>query len=434
MVNRAIRSVVIRHSLCLKSLSLGETMKRLLRILALLLAMAMVAAACGSSDDDAGSDDSSADSDNAGSESDDSDSDDANSDDDEAMEDDADSDDEAMEDDGAAMTEGGKIAVLLPDSASSARWENDDRRFLTAAFVDAGMVEGEDFTISNAEGDAATMQTQAEAALTDGATVILMVPLDAGSGAAIIDAAHAAGAVVIDYDRLTTEGDGADYYVSFDNVAVGNKMGESMTEALADFDGVPNVMILDGGPTDNNATLFGNGYMEFAQPKFDAGEWNLVDRQAVDGWDNQEAQNIAEQILTAANNEVDAVIVANDGMAGGVISALTNVGLNGIPVTGQDASAGGLQNILKGDQYMTVYKPIKAEAEAAAALALALVNGEEPSGVDATVNNGTSDVPSILLVPVSVTIDNIEETVIADGFRTIEEICVDDAASAAICG
>ncbi|MEM9131370.1 MAG: substrate-binding domain-containing protein [Actinomycetota bacterium] len=395
-------------------------MKKLMRLLALLFAFALVAAACGGDSDDSADteDDTSASASETGGD------------------DDASASASEPADDGDEGTEaagGGKIAVLLPDSASSARWENDDRRFLTEAFTAAGLVEGEDFTISNAEGDAATMQTQAEAALTDGATVLLMVPLDSGSGAAIIDTARAAGAVVIDYDRLTTEGDGADYYVSFDNVAVGRAMGESMAEALADFDGVPNVVVLDGGPTDNNATLFGNGYMEIAQPKFDSGEWNLVDRQAVDGWDNQEAQNIAEQILTAANNEVDAVIVANDGMAGGVISALTAVELNGIPVTGQDASAGGIQNIVKGDQYMTVYKAIKAEADAAAELALILRDGGTPDNATATVNNGTTDVPSVLLTPVAVTVDNINDTVIADGFRTVEEICVGDAAETEFC-
>ena len=185
---------------------------------------------------------------------------------------------------------------------------------------------------------------------------------------------------VIDYDRLTVEGDGADYYVSFDNVAVGTLMGESMVEALADFDGVPNVVVLDGGPTDNNATLFGNGYMGAVQEKFDSGEWNLVDRQAVPDWDNVQAQTIMEQILTAAGNEVDGVIVANDGMAGGVIAALQAQGINGIPVTGQDATVGGIQNILLGDQYMTVYKAVKAEAFAAAELALALRAGESSSG------------------------------------------------------
>ena len=323
----------------------------------------------------------------------------------------------------------GKIAVLLPDSASSSRWENDDRRFFEQAFADAGL-SGDDYTILNAEGDAAQQQTQAEQAITNGATVILMVNLDSGSGAAIIDNAHQNGVKVIDYDRLTVEGPGADYYVSFDNVAVGRLMGEAMTEALADFNGTPNVVVLDGGPTDNNATLFHNGYMGVIQPKFDSGEWNLVDDQAVPDWDNVQAQTIFEQILTASGNKVDGVVVANDGMAGGVISALKAQGLNGIPVTGQDATVGGIQNILTGDQYMTVYKAIKAEAGAAADLAVALRNGETPSGVDAAVNNGTNDVPSKLLVPVTVTRDNIAETVIADGFRTIEEVCTGDVAAA----
>jgi D-xylose transport system substrate-binding protein len=380
-------------------------MKRYLRLLSLLFASLLILAACGDSDDNSSDTTAAGSGDTTG----------------------------GGDDDGGGDGEIGRIAVLLPDSASSARWENDDRRFLKESFEAAGLVEGEGFTISNAEGDAATMQTQAEAALTDGATVLLMVPLDAGSGAAIIDAAHAADAKVIDYDRLTTEGDGADYYVSFDNEAVGEAMGTSMAEALADFDGVPNVVVLDGGPTDNNATLFGNGYMSVAQPKFDDGEWNLVDRQAVDGWDNQEAQSIMEQILTAANNEVDAVIVANDGMAGGAISALTNVDLNGIPVTGQDASVGGMQNIVKGDQFMTVYKAIKAEAEAAASLAIELAKGEAPTAATGSVNNGTNDIPSVLLVPVPVTVDNITDTVIADGFRTVEEICVDDAADTDFC-
>ena len=277
------------------------------------------------------------------------------------------------------------------------------------------------------------MQTQAEQAITDGATVLLMVNLDSGSGAAIIDNARSQGVQVIDYDRLTVEGPGADYYVSFDNVAVGTLMGESMVEALADFDGVPNVVVLDGGPTDNNATLFGNGYIGVVQEKFDSGDWNLVDRQAVPDWDNVQAQTIMEQILTAAGNDVDGVIVANDGMAGGVIAALQAQGINGIPVTGQDATVGGIQNILVGDQYMTVYKAVKAEAFAAADLAIALLTGADPVGVNSTVNNGTTDVPSVLLVPVATTAGNIQETVIADGFRTNEEICVGALESTDFC-
>jgi len=326
----------------------------------------------------------------------------------------------------------GKIAVLLPDSASSARWENDDRRFFEQAFADAGLTSN-DFLILNAEGDAATQQTQAEQAITDGATVLVMVNLDSGSAAAIIDNAHSQGVKVIDYDRLTIEGPGADYYVSFDNVAVGRLMGESMITALDGFSGTPNLVVLDGGPTDNNATLFGNGYMGAVQAKFDSGAWNLVDRQAVPDWDNVQAQTIFEQILTANGNNVDGVIVANDGMAGGVIAALQAQGINGIPVTGQDATVGGIQNILVGDQYMTVYKAIKAEAFAAADLAVSLRNGDTPSGADAAVNNGTTDVPSVLLVPVTVTDANINETVIADGFRSVEEICVGNIADTEFC-
>ncbi|MFV1990293.1 MAG: sugar ABC transporter substrate-binding protein [Acidimicrobiales bacterium] len=371
-------------------------MRRWFRLIAVLLALVVVAAACG---------DSSGDGDGASTTS------------------------EAASGGGEG---GGKIAVLLPDSASSARWENDDRRFFEEAFADAGL-SSDEYIISNAEGDAATMQTQAEQAITDGATVLLMVNLDSGSGAAIIDNARSQGVAVIDYDRLTIEGPGADYYVSFDNVAVGATMGAAMEAALADFDGVPNVMILDGGPTDNNATLFAEGYMGFAQPHFDDGSWNLVDRQAVPDWDNTQAQVLAEQILTAAGNEVDAAIVANDGMAGGVIAALAAQGINGIPVTGQDATVGGVQNILLGDQLMTVYKAIKAEAFAAADLAVALSRGEEPSGVTGAVNNGTNDVPSVLLVPVETNASNINETVIADGFRTAEEICVGDVAASDFC-
>ena len=318
----------------------------------------------------------------------------------------------------------GSIAVLLPDSASSARWEADDRRFFEQAFDAAGV----EYTISNAEGDAQTQITQAEQAITNGARVILLVNLDSGSGAAIIELARASGVAVIDYDRLTIEGPGADFYVSFDNESVGRLQGEGLVAAVeaAGLEN-PNVAVLNGSPTDNNATLFANGYRGVIDPLFDSGDWTLVDAQSVPDWDNQQALVIFEQILTAAGGEVDAAIAANDGLAGAVIAALENQGLPYIPVTGQDATVGGIQNILAGRQSMTVYKAIKAEAEAAAALAVAILNGEDTSAMaTGAVNNGTNDVPSVLLVPVSVTADNIAETVIADGFRTWEEICVGD--------
>ncbi|MFQ3657782.1 MAG: substrate-binding domain-containing protein [Anaerolineae bacterium] len=324
------------------------------------------------------------------------------------------------------MPVSGSIAVLLPDSASSARWEADDRRFLAAAFEAAGV----EYTIVNAEGDPTTQITQAEQAITNGAKVILMVNLDSGSGAAIIELARAAGVAIIDYDRLTIEGPGADFYVSFNNEAVGRLQGEGLVAAVEAAGLVnPRVAVLNGSPTDNNATLFANGYNSVIRPKFESGEWILVDDQSVPGWDNQQALVIFEQMLTAAGGDIDAAIAANDGLAGAVIAALENQGLPYIPVTGQDATVGGIQNILAGKQSMTVYKAIKAQAEAAAALAIALLRGEDVSGfVDGVTFNGTNDIPSILLTPVAVTKDNIAETVIADGFRTWEEICVGEFA------
>jgi D-xylose transport system substrate-binding protein len=325
---------------------------------------------------------------------------------------------------GGSMAEG-SIAVLLPDSASSARWENDDRRFLAAAFDAAGV----DYTIVNAEGDAATQLTQAEQAITNGAKVILMVNLDSGSGAAIIELARANDVRIIDYDRLTIEGPGADFYVSFDNESVGRLQGEGLVAAVeaAGLESPVRVAVLNGSPTDNNATLFANGYNSVITPLFDSGAWVQVDNQSVPDWDNQQALVIFEQILSAAGGDIDAAVAANDGLAGAVIAALENQGLPYIPVTGQDATVGGIQNILAGKQSMTVYKAIKAQAEAAAALAIALLNGEDVSMMaTGAVNNGTNDIPSVLLVPVSVTSANIKETVIADGFRTWEEICVGD--------
>ncbi len=322
----------------------------------------------------------------------------------------------------------GSIWVLLPDSASSARWETDDRRFFEQAFEAAGV----DYNIVNAEGDARTQQTQAEQAITAGAKVILLVNLDSGSGAAIIAAARDAGVAVVDYDRLTVEGPGADVYVSFDNVQVGKTMGDVLEPLIDAQEGTPQVVLLNGGPTDNNSTLFREGYFGVADPHFQDGSWDLVDDQWVPDWDNQQALVIFEQILTAADNNVTAVFAANDGLANAVISAFKSAGISpaeqDIPISGQDATVGGIQNILAGDQAMSVYKPIKAEVDAAAAAAIALLKGEDlteqTGGV--TLNNGTNDIPFVALIPIGVIKDNIAETVIADGFRTWDELCVGD--------
>jgi D-xylose transport system substrate-binding protein len=343
-----------------------------------------------------------------------------------------DDDEEAGEATATETAEGapeGSIWVLLPDSASSDRWEKDDRRFFEQAFE----AEGVDYNIVNAEGDANTQLQQAEQAINADAKVILLVNLSSESGATIIETAREADVKVVDYDRLTAAGAGADVYVSFDNVAVGQTMADTVGPVIDDLDAEkPKVVMMNGGPTDNNSKLFKQGYNEtgdFAvSKKVDAGEWELVADQDVPDWDNQQALTLFEQILVAEDNQVDAVFAANDGIAGAVISALKSAGQDPIPVSGQDATASGIQNILAGWQTMTVYKPIKAEADAAAAAAIALLKGEDVAELEGdwknlTINNGETDLPYIALTPIAVTKDNIADTVIEDGFRTWEEIC-----------
>jgi len=323
----------------------------------------------------------------------------------------------------ASDAKAGKIAVLLPDSKSSVRWETVDRPFLKAAFDEAG-VESE---IQNAEGDKSTQQQQAEQAITNGAKVLLLVNLDSGSGAAIASNAKSQGVKVIDYDRLTLKGD-SDYYVSFDNEEVGRLQGQGLVDCLEGTN-KPAVAVLNGSPTDNNATLFKNGYDSVINPKFESGEWTEVADQSVPDWDNQKALTIFEQMLQKASNKIDGVLAANDGLANAAISALKQRKLKQIPVTGQDATLQGIQNIVNGDQCMTVYKAIKKEADAAAELAIALARGEEPTGVTGSVNNENRDVPAVLLKPVAVTKDNIKEYIGEPDFPKQAEICAGKLAS-----
>jgi D-xylose transport system substrate-binding protein len=341
----------------------------------------------------------------------------------------------------------GSIWVLLPDSASSPRWESDDRRYFEQHFTEADV----EHTIVNAEGDAAQQQAQAEQAIADGASVILLVSIDTGSGATIIDMAKDAGVQVVEYDRFNTGGSGGAAYVSFDNVAVGAAMAEVLEPTIDELDvDTPRVVMLNGGEEDNNSFLFRQGYAETVEARVEAGDWELVADQHVPGWDNQEAQTIMEQILTDANNDVDAVFAANDGLGNSAINALEAAGVEGAPVSGQDATVAGIQNILLGKQTMTVYKPIEAEAAVAAAVALALRNGEDITAVEsdfefeligiqaedgqpADAPEGDGVVPYFALVPIAVTVDNIQDTVIADGFRTIEEVCTGDTAQTDFC-
>jgi D-xylose transport system substrate-binding protein len=341
----------------------------------------------------------------------------------------------------------GSIWVLLPDSASSPRWESDDRRFFERAFSEAGV----DFNIVNAENDPAQQQSQAEQAIADGASVILLVSIDTGSGATIIDMAKDADVQVVEYDRFNTGGSGGAAYVSFDNVRVGATMAEILEPEIDALDvDKPRVVMLNGGEEDNNSFLFRQGYAETVEERVDAGDWELVADQHVPGWDNQQAQTIMEQILTDANNNVDAVFAANDGLANSAINALEAAGIERAPVSGQDATVAGIQNILLGKQTMTVYKPIESEAEVAAAVALALRSGEDITNVEADAEfeligikaedgqpteepEGEGVVPYFALTPIGVTADNLEDTVIADGFRTVEEVCRGEVAQTDFC-
>ncbi|MDH3683452.1 MAG: substrate-binding domain-containing protein [Acidimicrobiia bacterium] len=350
---------------------------------------------------------------------------------------------------GEAAAGEGSIWVLLPDSATSDRWEKDDRRFFKEGFEAAGLTEGTDFSIVNAEGDATVQISQAEQAIGDGASVIVLTSNDSGSGATIIDLAREAGVAVVEYDRFNTEGSaGGDVYVSFDNVRVGATMAEVLEPAI-DGLGVdtPNVVMLNGGEADNNAFLFRDGYAETVEARVAAGDWALVDDQFVPDWDNAEALAIFDQILVGAGNEVDAVFAANDGLAGSVIAALENAGLDPttVPVSGQDATQAGIQNVLLGKQTMSVYKPIRSEAAAGVQAALALRAGEDVAaltgdftiiginadGTPADSPTGDGVVPYIALVPIAVTVDNVADTVIADGFRTVEELCTPEVAEVA---
>ncbi|MBK9178637.1 MAG: substrate-binding domain-containing protein [Acidimicrobiales bacterium] len=386
-------------------------------LVVLLAAFSLVAAACGDDDDDTGATDTTA----------------------------ATGGTETTIARAAACGEG-NIWVLLPDTATSDRWEKDDRVYFGEAFDAAGLSEGDDYTIVNAEGDPAVQQSQAEQAIADGASVIVLTSNDSGSGASIIDLAKSEGVQVVEYDRLNTEGQGGDVYVSFDNVAVGQRMAEVLEPTIDEL-GLeqPRVVMLNGGPEDNNSQLFRQGYAETVEARADAGDWTIVADEFVPGWDNQDAQRIMEQILVDSQNGVDAVFAANDGLANSVVNALEAAGLDAttIPLSGQDATQAGIQNILLGKQTMTVYKPIRAEADVAAAAALALRNCEDVTAVEGdftnlVINNesgnpvdepaGGNNIPYLALTPIAVTADNIEETVIADGFRTWEEVCTGDVA------
>jgi D-xylose transport system substrate-binding protein len=319
----------------------------------------------------------------------------------------------------------GKIAVLLPDSKSSPRWETADRVFFEKTFQAAGLTPDQ-YIISNAEGDPAVQRSQADQAITDGAKVLLLVNLDNGSGAAIIDAAKAQGVSVIDYDRLTVGGK-ADYYVSGDATAAGKLQGQGIVDDLKGAT-KPQIALLDGAPTDSFATDLAKGYNGVLDPLFASGEFVKVDQQAVKDWDGATALTIFEQMLTAANNKIDAVVAANDTIANAVVSGLKASNLPMIPLSGLDGTIPALQHIIAGEQSFTVYFSYGTQATLAGNLAVELLKGQAPTGITTSVDNEGVKVPAMMIDPITVRKDNIAETVIADKLITWKDICVGEYA------
>ena len=320
----------------------------------------------------------------------------------------------------------GNVTVILPDTVSSTRYVEFDAPYLKDAFAAAGL-SSSDYTVENALGSDATQLSMAQSAITKGATVLVVDPLDSGVGAHIESVAKAAGVAVIDYDRLTLGGSRA-YYVSFNNVLVGTLLGQGLVSCVAAW-GVkdPQVTVMRGAPTDNNATLFADGYDAVLKPLFDSGKWKDVSNPA-GTWTPDVAVSEFTQTFTAHKN-INAALIPNDENGAPIIHYLQGQGIKArtFPTTGQDATLTGLDNVLAGYQCGTVYKPIYEEAQAAAALAIfvrdkvtpptTLVNGQ-------TLDSTTKvEVPSTLLKPEWVTTANMNATVIADKFVPASQLC-----------
>lgn len=325
----------------------------------------------------------------------------------------------------AAGGKTGDIALLLPET-KTARYEAHDRPEFEAKMKE--LCSGCKVLYSNADQDTAKQQQQADAALTQGAKVLVLDPVDGKAAETIVAKAKAQNVPVVSYDRLVSGP--ADVYVSFQNEQVGKLQGQALLKGLAaaGAGAKPTIVMINGSPTDPNAAQFKKGAHSALDGKVTIGaEYDTPD------WSNDKAQQEMQAAITKlGKGKIDGVYAANDGTAGGAIAAMKSGGFTKIPpVTGQDAEAAGIQRILTGDQYMTVYKATKAETAAAAQAAYDLLQGKKPTGATATTNNGTADIPSILLPPVAVTKANIKSTVIADGFWKPADVCT--GAAAAVC-
>jgi D-xylose transport system substrate-binding protein len=325
---------------------------------------------------------------------------------------------------------GGSIALLLPES-QTARYEAADKPFFEKKFKE--LCPNVDIVYSNANQVAADQQQQAEAAIARGVKVMVLDPVDGDAAGAIVKNAKTKSIPVISYDRLIKGGSSPDYYISFDNEGVGKLQAQALLDKLTSS-GVakPKITMINGSPTDNNATLFKTG----AHSVFD-GKVTVVKEDAAANWKPEEAQQLMEQFISAVGKDgFDGAYQANDGTSGGAIAAMKAAGIDPTkrPTVGQDAELAAIQRILAGEQYATIYKRIQPEAEKTAELACALFKGTKPADgvVNGKVNNGTGDVPSVLLVPVAVSLagggvtQSVADTVVKDKFYgpdTVAQIC-----------
>lgn len=319
------------------------------------------------------------------------------------------------------------VGILLPESDSSARYEAYDRPLLEKEIRQA--IPGVTIQYANANNDADAQQNQAEAALMQGACILVVDPQDGDKAAVIVQRAKASQVPVIAYDRLIQDPDTA-FYVSFDNVRVGELQGQYIVDQFRKgaFGLKPgaNLAMLNGAQTDHNALQFREGALKALQPLINSKQINLVFDQYTPNWDSARAQSSMEGILTQQQNNVQIAYAANDGLANTVIAALRAQNLEGrVLVTGQDATVTGIQNILTGDQAMTVYKPIAKQAQVTAQLVAALSNGTNPRSL---VNGQTAletggQLATVLLDPIAVDQSNVQQTVIADGYLTRKQIC-----------
>ena len=325
-----------------------------------------------------------------------------------------------------STTANNKVGILLPDTASSPRWVSADPNELASQCTKFNL----DCKIYNANGVDATQEQQAQQLISWGAGVILEVDLDASSGAQIEHSAEAKGVAVIDYDRLT-QGGNANYYVSYDNVKVGEDQGTALTQC-SQVQGKTSVgyVDIDGAPTDNNATLFAQGYNSVLSKQTG---WTKLDEQT-GKWDAATAQTVFQNQLGKNGSKINAVMVANDTMAQSVINVLQQQGLAGkVAVSGQDASAGGLDNVMAGTQCFTIYKPVAGEADVAVKLASQILAGQKPTAPAQTKDPSTGkEIPSYLATPTVITKANVAQPV-KDGYVTAAAVCGVSKAVAALC-